>query len=76
MRDQKTIKAVNGIGPAAGKSARDYLRERDARRASGQSQDARRKHPGRPESRRSLLARMKRDVYALEYEMRADGENV
>jgi hypothetical protein len=70
MRDHK---AVNGIGPATGKSARDYLRERDARRASGQSQDARRKHPS-CEGRLETLARMKRAVYALEYEMRADGE--
>lgn len=64
MKDHRIIIPANGIGPAAGKSPRDYLRERAARRH----------RPGRPEDRRSLLARMKRDVYALEYELRADGE--
>ena len=28
MKDHRTILPVNGVGPAAGKSPRDYLRER------------------------------------------------
>ena len=43
MNTNRTIRTINGIGPARGKSARDYLRERDARRETGKSQDARRK---------------------------------
>lgn len=34
MQARDEIKAVNGIGPSAGMSPRDYLRQRDARRAS------------------------------------------
>ena len=31
MKDHRTILPVNGVGPAAGKSPRDYLRERAMR---------------------------------------------
>ena len=65
MRDQTTIKAANGIGPAAGKSARDYLRERDARRATGQSQDARRAHPGRAMREAGMFASAAREIARL-----------
>ena len=31
MKDHRTILPVNGVGPAVGKSPRDYLRERAMR---------------------------------------------